>query len=98
MVKEMSGVKKTTATKTIKKILISQAKPESEKSPYFDLERKYNVSLFFKPFIELEPIGAKEFRKTKIQQAQSAEVKHSYSRQVSCVFKTSGNFNKHFYS
>ncbi|MEN9701542.1 MAG: hypothetical protein RIR55_862, partial [Bacteroidota bacterium] len=31
----------------IKKILISQAKPESEKSPYFDLERKYNVTLFF---------------------------------------------------
>lgn len=67
MAKEMSGEKKATATKPIKKILISQAKPESEKSPYFDLERKYNVSLFFKPFIELEPIGAKEFRKTKIE-------------------------------
>ena len=65
MAKEMSGDKKATATKTIKKILISQARPESEKSPYFDLERKYNVTLFFKPFIELEPIGAKEFRKTK---------------------------------
>jgi uroporphyrinogen-III synthase len=60
MAKEMSGEKKATATKTIKKILISQAKPESEKSPYFDLERKYNVSLFFKPFIELEPIGVKD--------------------------------------
>ena len=61
MAKEMSGEKKGTATKSIKKILISQARPESEKSPYFDLERKYNVTLFFKPFIELEPIGAKEF-------------------------------------
>ena len=58
----MSVEKKVKATKTIKKILVSQAKPESEKSPYFDLERKYKVTLFFKPFIELEPIGAKEFR------------------------------------
>ena len=47
MAKEMSVEKKATATKTIKKILISQAKPESEKSPYFDLEKKYKVTFFF---------------------------------------------------
>jgi uroporphyrinogen-III synthase len=66
MAKEMSGVKKSTTKKTIKKILISQAKPESEKSPYFDLERKYPVSLFFQPLIQLVAIPSKEFRKTKI--------------------------------
>ena len=41
----MSGAKKSTTTKTIKKILVSQARPESEKSPYFDLEKKQIVLL-----------------------------------------------------
>lgn len=48
------------------KILITQPRPESEKSPYFELERKYNVDLHFRPFIELEAVAAKEFRRQKI--------------------------------
>lgn len=48
------------------KILITQPRPESEKSPYFDLARKYNLELEFRPFITLEPIQAKEFRRQKI--------------------------------
>ena len=51
---------------TVKNILISQPRPDSEKSPYFDLERKYNVELFFHPFIKLECIPAREFRKQKL--------------------------------
>jgi uroporphyrinogen-III synthase len=47
-------------------VLISQPKPESEKSPYFELERKHGIKLHFVPFIELEGIGSKEFRKQKI--------------------------------
>ena len=49
-----------------KKVLITQPRPESDKSPYFELCRKYNVELEFHPFIRLEPIAAKEFRKQKI--------------------------------
>lgn len=49
-----------------KKILITQPRPESDKSPYFELGRKYEVELDFHPFIQLEPIVAKEFRKQKI--------------------------------
>ena len=61
------SVSKNKATNTkIKKILISQPRPESEKSPYFELERKHNVELSFFPLIELEPIASKEFRKHKI--------------------------------
>lgn len=51
---------------TRKKILITQPRPESEKSPYFELGRKYEVELDFYPFIQLAPIAAKEFRKQKI--------------------------------
>ena len=50
----------------IKKILISQPKPASEKSPYFDVERERNVELVFKPFIKVEGVTSKEFRKQKV--------------------------------
>jgi uroporphyrinogen-III synthase len=52
--------------KIIKKILITQPKPETDKSPYFELTKKYEVQLAFHPFIRLEPIAAKDFRKQKI--------------------------------
>jgi uroporphyrinogen-III synthase len=57
---------KTFTGKKSAQILITQPKPESEKSPYFELERKYPVQLTFHPFIRLEPIPAREFRKQKI--------------------------------
>ena len=50
----------------IKSILVSQPKPEAEKSPYFDLAEKSNVKVDFRPFIHVEGISAKEFRKTRI--------------------------------
>lgn len=66
MVKD--GAKKAEAqVKTVQKILITQPKPESDKSPYFELSRKYSVELTFHPFIRLEPISAKDFRKQKVE-------------------------------
>jgi uroporphyrinogen-III synthase len=88
MAKEMSEDKKTASTKSIKKILISQAKPESEKSPYFDLERKYNVCLHFHPFIQLEPIGAKEFRKNKIEIGNYTAVIFTSKNAIDHFFRT----------
>ena len=61
-----SGLKNIGSTKKPKRILISQPRPESDKSPYFDLERKHQVELVFHPFIKLEGIPAREFRKQKI--------------------------------
>ena len=51
---------------SIKKILVSQPRPTSEKSPYFDLERKYGVEIVFRPFIKVEGLTSKEFRQSKI--------------------------------
>ena len=48
------------------KILVSQPKPQTEKSPYFDLESKYGVELVFRPFIKIEPMTPKDFRAQKI--------------------------------
>ena len=50
----------------IKKILISQPAPVSDKSPYFELSEKYNVDLTFHPFIKVEGITAREFQKVQI--------------------------------
>ena len=50
----------------IKKILVSQPKPSSEKSPYYDIASRYGVELVFRPFIKVEGITAKEFRAQKV--------------------------------
>jgi uroporphyrinogen-III synthase len=57
----------TGGRKAVRKILITQPKPESPKSPYFDIASKYNVQMDFLPFIQLEGIPCKEFRKQKIE-------------------------------
>jgi uroporphyrinogen-III synthase len=62
------GVNKADAQATaIHKILITQPKPESDKSPYFELSKKYSVELDFHPFIRLEGLPARDFRKQKIE-------------------------------
>mgnify|MGYP002625029933 FL=1 len=50
----------------LKKILVSQPKPSSDKSPYYDLERDYGVKCVFRPFFKVEGVSAKEFRQQKI--------------------------------
>ena len=50
----------------INKILVSQPKPTTEKSPYYDLAQKYEVEIVFRPFIKVEGLSSKEFRQQKI--------------------------------
>ena len=50
----------------IKKVLVSQPKPTTEKSPYFDIAEKYGVKIDFRPFIKVESLSAKEFRQQKV--------------------------------
>jgi len=50
----------------IKKILVSQPKPASDKSPYYDIASKFGVELVFRPFIKVEGVSAKEFRTQKV--------------------------------
>ena len=50
----------------IKKILVSQPKPTSEKSPYFDIARKLDVEIVFRPFIKIEALTPVEFRQQKV--------------------------------
>ena len=50
----------------VKSILVSQPKPQTDKSPYFDLAEKFNLKIDFKPFIQVEGISAKEFRQSRV--------------------------------
>ncbi len=81
-----TGVKAGKEAKNKKKVLITQPRPESDKSPYFELGRKFDVDLDFHPFIHLEAIPAKDFRKQKIDIAAH-----------SAVILTSRNAIDHFF-
>lgn len=50
----------------IKRILISIPRPETEKSPYFDLAEKNNVKIDFQPFNYVEGMPCKDFRKQRL--------------------------------
>ena len=73
-------------TQRIKRVLITQPRPESEKSPYFELARKYSVEMDFHPFIRLEGIPSKDFRRQKVDIAE-----------YSAVIFTSRNAIEHFF-
>jgi len=51
---------------SIKKVLVSQPEPKTEKSPYFDIAEKYGVQIIFRPFIKIDPVNAKDFRTQRI--------------------------------
>ena len=53
--------------KRVKTILVSQPKPE--RSPYYELEKKYDLQIDWRPFIHVEEVTSKEFRKTRIRQS-----------------------------
>ncbi|MEO6949825.1 MAG: uroporphyrinogen-III synthase [Ginsengibacter sp.] len=72
--------------KEVHNILITQSRPESEKSPYFELARKFKVNVEFEALISVVPISSKEFRKQKIDIL-------SYS----AVIFTSRNSIEHFF-
>jgi uroporphyrinogen-III synthase len=49
----------------VKTVLVSQ--PAPKRSPYFELEEKYGIKVDFRPFIHVEGVSTKEFRKQKIR-------------------------------
>ncbi len=68
----------------IKTILISQ--PEPERSPYFDLAKKWNLQIDWRPFIHVEAVSEKEFRKNRIRPDE-----------FSCIIFTSKNAIENFF-
>lgn len=70
----------------VKTILVSQPAPETDSSPYFDLEKKYKVKVDFKPFIYVEGETSKQVRAQKIDFAN-----------YTAILLTSKNAVDHFF-
>jgi uroporphyrinogen-III synthase len=50
----------------IKKILVSQPQPQTDKNPYSEIAEKNNVKIDFRAFFHVEPVDVKEVRKQRI--------------------------------
>lgn len=72
----------------IQNILITQTRPENEKSPYFELARKFKVNLEFEPFISVEPVSSKDFRKQKIDITAYSAVIFTSRNAIDHFFRT----------
>ena len=72
----MGAQAKTSESKDlkVKTILVSQPRPESDKSPYFDLADKMKVKIDFRPFIHVEGATAREVRRQKVNMAEYTAV------------------------
>lgn len=64
----------TDRMKKVKSILVTQEFPPDANSPYVKLAEKYNLKIDFRPFIQVEPVPAKEFRKLKIEILQHTAI------------------------
>lgn len=71
----------------IKKILVSQPYPTSEKSPYFDIQRKFGVEMTFKPLIRIETLSTKEFRAQKVSIANYTAIVFTSKTAIDHFFK-----------
>lgn len=68
MAKAVRSTSKGTEKKELKvnTILITQPRPDTEKSPYFELAKKYDLKLEFHPFIRVEGLSGKDFRRQRV--------------------------------
>lgn len=73
----------------IKKILVSQPAPTSEKSPYFDLEKRLGVQFTFKPFIKVEGLSVREFRDQRVSILDHTAVVFNSLNAIDHFFKLS---------
>ncbi len=62
----MNNEMNETRLNKVESILVTQARPTDEKSPYFELAQKYNLKIDFRPFIEIQGVAFRDFRKQKI--------------------------------
>ncbi len=74
----------------VRSILISQPDPENGNSPYDKLRDKYKVQIEFKPFIEIEPVSIKDFRKQRVEILNHTAIIFTSRHAVDHFFKLCG--------
>ena len=73
--------------KKVKSILVTLPKPDSDKNPYTELAKKYNLKIDFRSFIHVEGVPAREFRKEKIALADYTAVVFASRNAVDHFFR-----------
>jgi uroporphyrinogen-III synthase len=68
------SVTATDRMRKVKSILVTQEAPADVNSPYIKLAEKYSLKIDFRPFIQVEPVPVKEFRKQKIDILQHTAI------------------------
>lgn len=84
---EKKGQNTAKSSTIIKKVLITQPRPESDKSPYFEIEKRYGIAITFQPFIKIEGVTAKDFRKQKIDISSYSSVIFSSRHAIDHFFR-----------
>lgn len=79
--------KKSNGKQSVNKVLITQPKPVTDKSPYFDLAKKYGLEIDFHPFIRVDGIDGKEFRKQKIDIAEYTAIVFASRKAIDNFFR-----------
>jgi uroporphyrinogen-III synthase len=64
----------TDRMRKVKSVLVTQEAPTDVNSPYLKLAEKYNLKIDFRPFIQVEAVPIKEFRKQKVDILQHTAV------------------------
>ena len=80
------GSTEVKTTRKVESILVSQPAPENGKSAYYDIRDEYKIKVDFRPFIHVEGIEGKEFRKNRI-----------YPDEYSAIILTSRNAIEHYF-
>ncbi|CAN5292481.1 uroporphyrinogen-III synthase [soil metagenome] len=70
----------------VKSILVTQPKPESDKSPYTDLAKKFSLKIDFREFIHVEGVPSQDFRQQRVN-----------INEFTAVILTSRNAVDHFF-
>lgn len=84
----MASSAKTSSKETynkIKSILISQPKPE--RSPYFDIAKKWGIQIDWRPFIHVEAVTEKEFRKNRLRPDEFSAIIFSSKNSIEHFFR-----------
>ncbi|HOY17530.1 MAG TPA: uroporphyrinogen-III synthase [Haliscomenobacter sp.] len=80
-----NGQAKEETFKKVKTILVSQPRPE--RSPYYELEKRYNLQIDWRPFSHVEGLEAKDFRKQRIRPDEFTAIILSSKNSVDHFFR-----------
>jgi len=86
MQKHKSLTQESKKLKPVKSILVSQPEPQNKKSPYFQLSERYDVKVDFRPFIKVETVSLRDFRKQKVNMNDHTAVIFTSRNAVSHYF------------